>query len=102
MKSEDLAALDALHLDATPSPWHVGRFDDEHFMSAISLEASVTNKAGQTNTEVIAATLIQQPSYVVPSDDRWTENANLIAEMRNTLPELLRLAAIGLAAERGQ
>jgi hypothetical protein len=30
---------------------------------------------------------------------KWDENAALIAELRTALPELLRLATIGLAAE---
>jgi hypothetical protein len=50
--------------------------------------------------EVVAACLIQEPPYVVPADERYDENADLIAAMRNALPELLRLARLGLAANR--
>jgi hypothetical protein len=96
----DVAELERLAADATPGPWYVGRFDDEHFMSAISIEAYLSNETGQARSEVIAATLIQQPRYVDPSDARWSENARLITEMRNALPELLRLARIGLTTER--
>lgn len=99
MSAITLTELAELETKATPAPWYVGSFDDEHFMSAISIEAYLDPSASQ-GSEVIAATLIQQPRYVDPSDKRWTENAQLIAEMRNALPELLRLAAIGQAAER--
>lgn len=102
MQQLDLDALASLDRAATPGPWHVGRFDDEHFMSAISVEALLPGRSGQSTSEVIAATLIQQPPYVVPSDNRDLENAQLIAEMRNALPELLRLAVIGLASEQAR
>ncbi len=101
MAEVDLAELASLEANATSGPWYVGRFDDEHFMSAISIEAYLPGHAGEQRCEVIAATLIQQPRYVDPSDSKWSENARLIAEMRNALSELLRLAAIGKAAERG-
>lgn len=102
MTRDELDALAALVVAATPGPRWVGRFDDEHFMSAISVEAHVPQGSGSSTSEVIAATLIQQPAYVVPSDDRSVENAELIARMRNALPELLHLAAIGLAAEQNK
>lgn len=97
----DLELLLELETKATRGPWYVSRFDDEHFMSAISIDAypSDVQNAG---SEVIAATLIQQPPYVTPSDDKSIENANLIATVRNALPELLRLAAIGAAAEKAR
>lgn len=95
----DLELLVELETKATRGPWYVSRFDDEHFMSAISIEAYPGNQR-EAESEVIAATLIQQPPYITPSDDKWIENANLIAAARNALPELLRLAAIGAAAEK--
>lgn len=98
MTGMDLGELAELESKATPAPWYVGSFDDEHCMSAISIEAYV-NPTHRAGGEVIAATLIQQPRYVDPSDQRWSENAELIVEMRNALPELLRLAAIGAAAK---
>jgi len=33
----------------------------------------------------------------MPQDQRWAENAALIAAVRNHLPELIRLAGLGLA-----
>ena len=97
----DLEDLAALSDKATTGPWYVGSFDDEHFMSAISIEAYLPNEERGKGCEVIAATLIQQPNYVVPSDRKWEENARLIVEMRNALPELLRLSGIGRATEQG-
>ena len=49
---------------------------------------------------VIAATFIQYPEYIIPDDGRDRENAELIAAVRNALPELLRLARIGAESER--
>ena len=70
-------------------------------MSAISVEAYPARADAGRSCEVIAATLIQKPRYVDPSDGKYVENARLIADVRNALPELLQLAAIGLAAESG-
>jgi hypothetical protein len=50
--------------------------------------------------EMIAVTLLQEPPCVLPPDDRWDENATLIAEVRSAFPELLRLARLGLTIER--
>jgi len=47
-------------------------------------------------SEVVAACLIQSPPYAVPADDRYEENAKLIAMMRTALPELMRLARLGM------
>lgn len=47
-------------------------------------------------SEVVAACLIQSPPYAVPADERYEENAKLIAAMRTALPELLRLARRGM------
>ena len=99
MSEIDLPALAEMAERATPAPWYVGHFDDEHCMSAVSIEA-YPGSSNQVGSEVIAATLIQQPRYVDPSDQKWSENAGLIVEMRNALPELLRLASIGQASER--
>ena len=54
---------------------------------------------GYPGPELLAATLIQVPPYVISKDQRWHENADLIVAMRNALPELLRLALIGQATE---
>jgi hypothetical protein len=48
--------------------------------------------------EIVAACLIQDPPYVIPADDRFEENAAMIAAVRSALPELIRLARRGLRA----
>ncbi len=96
----DLNALAVLDAEATSVPWVQDRFDDEHFMTAIGVRANLPDKHGSLMSEFVVATQIQQPSYINPSDGKEIENARLIAAMRNALPELLRLAAIGLASEK--
>src|SRR5215207_5461724 len=93
---ENLAKLDAA---ATPGPWHVRFMDDEHSMNSVAVStrpdtgAHESMRAGELpGDEIVAATLIQQPAYIVPADDRWDENAVLIATVRSALPELIRLA----------
>ena len=109
MTQDDLEAIAALDAAATPAPWHVRFLDDERCMSAVAISTQPDTGShesmwtgGWPGEEIIAATLIQAPAYVIPSDNRWHENANLIAVMRSTLPELLRLARLGLAAEQKQ
>jgi len=51
---------------------------------------------------VVAATYLQHRDYVIPADDRGMANAELIAAVRSALPELLRLARIGAAAEQNR
>jgi hypothetical protein len=97
----DIDLIARLETEATPAPWYVGRFDDEYFMSAITVEAYI-DREGRPSREVVAATLIQQPAYVVPNDNRFCENAELIAEMRNALSELIRLARLGQLLEQGE
>ncbi len=103
---DQLAALDG---SASPGPWFVRRLDDELCMGAYAVStkpATGRNESMRTGEwpgeDIVAACLIQSPPYVVPSDDRFEENASLIAATRNALPELVRLARIGLLAESGQ
>ncbi|WP_404336477.1 hypothetical protein AB2M62_19395 [Sphingomonas sp. MMS12-HWE2-04] len=100
---EDLAVLAA---QATPGPWFVRHLDDDHCMGAIGISTAPDDgEAPKMSTfhgpgpELIAATLIQAPPYVVSKDGRWEENARLVVALRNALPELLRLAAIGARLE---
>jgi hypothetical protein len=106
MNLEMLDRLGALERGASEGPWYVRRLDDEMCMGAIVVSTVPdTGKnesmrgGGWPGSEVVAACTIQSPPYVVPADDRDEENAALIAEVRNALPELLRLARLGL--ERG-
>jgi len=107
MTQKDLDALASLEAAATPGPWHVRFMDDVHCMSAVAVSTKPdTGKhesmraGGWPGEEIVAATLIQEPSYVIPSDDRWDENAALIANVRSALPELLRLARLGLMVDQ--
>jgi hypothetical protein len=107
MESEFLDALEKLDQAASKAPWFVEQLDDEVCMGLVAVanrQPPVTPLGGRDwqGDHVIAACLVQSPPYVVPADDRWAENAALIAEMRNALPELIRLARIGLAQEQAQ
>ncbi len=63
------------------------------------LDANRSMRAGTwPSSQVVAATLIQAPAYVVPRDERWDENAQLIVALRNFAPELIKLARLGLEA----
>lgn len=106
MDAEELSALEALERTATAGPWHVRRLDDEMCMGAYAVStrpdtgASEDMRSGSwPGHEIVAACLVQSPPYVVPEDDRYEQNAMLIARTRSALPELLRLARFGL--ERG-
>ncbi|MGV3481956.1 MAG: hypothetical protein ACO1O3_18545 [Sphingobium sp.] len=106
MTADDLDRLERLAGVATPGPWFVRRLDDEHCMGAVAVSTRPDTgmvedmRSGSwPSSEVVAACLIQQPPYVLPADDRFDENAALIAMMRTALPQLLRLARIGLAAD---
>ena len=99
MTIEELAALDRLSEAASPGPWYVRQLDDELCCGACAV--STVPDTGKNEDmrsgswpgqEIVAACLIQNPPYVLSADDRFEENAALIAAMRNHLPELLRLA----------
>lgn len=104
MSSELLDQLSDLECQASLALWRVVHLDDNHCMSLVAItnnDAPMGNVEGRDweGTHVLAATLVQEPPYVLPDDQRWDENAALIVAVRNALPELLRLARIGLAAE---
>jgi hypothetical protein len=98
----DLKALETLALldrKASAGPWYVRRLDDELCMGALAVSTRPDTGACESmhagnwpGGEIVAACTIQSPPYVVPADDRDEDNARLIAEVRNALPELLRLA----------
>lgn len=100
--------LSTLDQAATPGPWYVRSMDDDLCMGATAI-ATKPNTSGDNDQlcdywvhGVIAATLIRHPEYVIPSDGRDRENAELIVAIRDTLPELLRLARVGAEAEGGR
>lgn len=104
MSNKLLDQLSHLECAASPGPWCVARQDDDHCMGLVAITNHCElvgdfDRNRLDGTQILAATLVQQPPYVVPTDKRWEENAALIVAMRNALPELLRLARIGLAAE---
>lgn len=106
MTSEDIDKLMELEQAATPGPWYVRLLDDEYAMGAVAVATEPETDVVESmrfgswpEHLIVAACLIQQPRYVVPPDDKYDENAALIAAMRTALPELLRLAKIGLKAE---
>jgi hypothetical protein len=106
MTGIDLDRLQELDRAASPGPWFVRHLDDDHAMSAVAVSTQPeTGDFGSMREGdwpldvVVAACLLQQPRYVDPPDQKWDENAVLIAEVRTALPELLRLARIGLAQE---
>jgi hypothetical protein len=105
MTDGDLDRLDALGKAATAGPWYVRRFDDEMRQGAYAVSTSPGPSTGEDEDmrsgtwpgeDIVAACLIQSPPYVVPADDRFEENARLIAAVRNALPEPIRLARLGL------
>jgi hypothetical protein len=98
---DDLQELDAV---ATPGPWYVRLMDDVHCMSAVVVSTKPDtglNECMRVDTwptgEIVAGCLIQEPRYADVADQRWDENAELIARVRTVLPELLKLARLGLA-----
>ncbi|WP_298324746.1 hypothetical protein [Asticcacaulis sp.] len=105
----DLNKLEKLSEMATPGPWFVRQLDDDYCMSAITVstkpdtaENKSWNLGDWPTSEIVAGCLIQHPRYVDPADGRWEENAALIAAMRSVLPELIKLARIGLSVQSGQ
>ena len=97
--------LSKIEADASPPPWYVREVDDNLCMSAISVSTATDSVPGDDwldrgeweEDAVVAGCLVQSTLRAVHTDGRWFENALLIAEMRNHLPELLRLARIALA-----
>lgn len=103
MTLEELEALEALERVASTAPWYVRQLDDEMRMSAIAVSTRPDTGVNEDmrsgiwpGSQIVAACLVQSPPYVVPGDDRHEENAQLIAAMRTALPDLLRLARLGL------
>ena len=88
-----------------PGPWFVRTLDDELRTGAIAVSTKPDTGLNEDvrsgawpGEEIVAACLIQNPPYVVPADDRFEENAAMIAAVRSALPELIRLAPRGLRA----
>jgi hypothetical protein len=106
MTTDELDHLNALCAAATAGPWYVRHLDDDLLQTAVAVSTCPDTgrnedmRSGSWPTkEIVAACLIQSPPYVAPVDDRFEGNAALIAAFRNALPELIRLARVGLASE---
>jgi hypothetical protein len=104
MSSDMLDSLTRLEADASAGPWFVRNLNDDMCMGAIAISMNPDTDADENmrrgdwpGEEMVAACLIQSPPYVIPADDRFEANAALIAAMRNALPELIRLARLGLS-----
>ncbi|WP_221364389.1 hypothetical protein [Sphingomonas jinjuensis] len=106
MTSDDLVALTELETGASAAPWHVAFGTDGACMSSCLIVKNPTRGRifepldnEWPSDDVVAACLWQNPDIVGPDDRRSDANARLMAMVRNHLPELLRLARIGLAHE---
>jgi hypothetical protein len=104
MSIDLLDRLAELEATATLGPWYVRFMDDNMCMGAIAISTQPDVGDNEHLVDgaifgVVAATLIQDPPYIMREDEREKQNADLIAEVRTALPELLRLARIGAARE---
>lgn len=104
MTEDELDRLVELERKASTGPWYVRELDDEMSMGAVAVtrspEISHVTQSMRLGTwpsgEIVAACLVQSPPYAMTDDNKFDENAELIAAVRNALPELLRLARLAL------
>ena len=107
MNDIDLDFLENLASSASDGPWYVRYLDDELRMGSVV----VSNQPDSGKSEslrsgdwpgdaVVAVCLLQYPPCAVIEDNRFKENAKFIAEMRNSIGELIRLARLGI--EKGE
>ncbi|WP_298192675.1 hypothetical protein [Novosphingobium sp.] len=103
MDMQELDTLAELERLATAKPWFVNHLDDDLCQGAVAVTTiaptghiASMHSGNWPSQAVVAACLIQSPPYAVPADDRFEENARLISAVRNALPDLLRLARLGL------
>lgn len=107
MTAEDLEKLAALERSASSAPWNVVHLDDDLCMSAIAImknassgEIRYRHDARWMAKDTVAVCLLQDSERAIVDDGCWDENALLISTVRNILPELLRLAKVGLDVEQ--
>lgn len=99
MKPEDLDRLEKLERQATHGPWHAGRMDMISYDGGTGPYKNVY--CDDDRGGIHKPTGEPLPYTVARGEGDQAEcraNARLIAETRNALPELLRLARIGMAA----
>jgi hypothetical protein len=95
---------------ATSGPWFVRWLDDTHGMSLITVSTVPGNPLQREqwpsfdSGDIVAATLVQEPSYAAIHDDRSDQNARFIAASRTDVPmlvaEVRRLRALLSTYER--
>ena len=105
MVKDDLDELGHLDASASAAPWHIMN-TKAGFMSATFVLKNPSK--GRTyeaygdeaqHDDVVAACLLQHPQIAAVDDGRYAANAQLIAKVRNALPELLRLARLGMEVD---
>jgi hypothetical protein len=107
MTNEQLEELEHLVSSASKSPWYVSEMDDEACMGAVAVTTTLQTTGARSmragtwpSEDVVAACLVQSPPYATISDDKFIENAQLIAFMRNHIEDLIAIAkkynALGL------
>lgn len=90
----DLDEIETRARLATPGPWFVRYLDDRSSMALIAI-SSVPHSSANCRwpqfepSEMIAATLVQDPRYVSSFDGRSEQNANFIASARHDIPRLV-------------
>lgn len=89
---DDIAALEALHAQATPGPWAVGSGDNYH-VEADAYPAVYPHRFLTDDMGPVVADVGNRP------DDHGEANAALIAAAVNALPALLALARRALEAD---
>jgi len=94
LTDDELEQIELRYNAATPGPWFVRHLDDDYAMSLTAVSTRPDTGRGERwpdfdSTEIVAATLVQQPRYVDAADQRWDENALFIAYARTDIPSLV-------------
>jgi hypothetical protein len=94
LSDDDLDQILARCDASTPGPWFVRQLDDTHAMSLMAVSTTPDTGRGERwpdfdSSEVVAATLVQEPRYVDVGDQRWNQNAVFIAAARTDIPRLV-------------
>ncbi len=96
----DLDELERLHTEAMAPPWVVDRIDDDTCcaLDVITVDPKVLEEEGVESDTPPAIAYLSHPYHA--EGLACSEAEKLICAMRNALPELIRLARIGLATEQ--
>lgn len=103
MTLDDLEKLQEIEERCTPGPWFVRWLDDQSYMSSVAISTdrgSVRNIKFNNyqwdSSDIVALFLLQSPDLVNHIDGKYSENVEMVCAVRNILPELIRLAKLGL------